>query len=559
MLGGISVASNMDLDPYLVRFPSLGFSGGVTSPSTLDVYVNDTLVRSVPVAPGEFEVTNLPPASGAGSTRYVLRDALGHERAVQSDYYAPRGLLAPGLHDYAYAFGAVRESFGSASLDYGGPALIARHRYGFTEKVTAGARLEVDDDQASGGVGIALAPGRGELEVEASASATWDGQSGAAGLVGYSYRGQKLAMATMVRVASPRYTTMSLGANDDRRIFEHTTSASWAFSSWGSVATRAIYSLGRERDGLDARFDVSLTSRITTHLNLIVSAMARCGSVGPSQEEVTATLRVFLPAHHSASLGTRIGSGGERDASAQISRPITGRYGVGYQVGGSVGTHDTVDAAVRARTRYGRLDASYVNLGGDQHFMVRGAAGVAFVPGAGLFFRGPIEQAYAVVRVGEVEGVRVYMNNQEIGRTDSRGRLFVPGLLAYQANRLRVEMADLPMDHALADDEQIVAPTDRGAARVAFDAHAIRIVRGRVATDARYGELDVTAPRQHRVSPIGVGGEFELIDIAPGVWPAVIRSPEGECALTLVVPEGDEPIVDLGVLSCTDAPVETSP
>ncbi len=42
--------------------------------------------------------------------------------------------------------------------------------------------------------------------------------------------------------------------------------------------------------------------------------------------------------------------------------------------------------------------------------------------------------------------MRVYHENQLIGRTDERGYLLLPGLRPYDANLIRVEQADLPLD-----------------------------------------------------------------------------------------------------------------
>ncbi len=566
MLGGISIATNLDLDPYLVRFPSLGFRGGVTSPSTLDIYVNDTLVRSVPVAPGELDVSNVPPMSGAGTARYVLRDALGHQQTLQSAYYATSGLLAPGLSDYAYAVGLVREGFGVRSFDYGGPALLARHRYGFTRKLTAGARLEVDGSQTSGGLGVTIAPGRGELEVVASASTSYGRGAGAAAQVGYAYRGRKLSIGTLVRSVSPGYTTSSLGPNDPRYRLEHTTSASVAFSAWGSMATRISYALAYERPQPEARFDVLLNARTGTHFNMVVSASAHYAQDGAWEEEAMVTLRAFLPAHHSISASTRATSAGDVEATAQVARPISGRFGAGYRISGTEGTTQRLQAAFNARTPYGNLDASYLDVDGDRHLVVNGAVGLALVPGEGVFFRGPVQQSYAVIRVPGVAGVRAYLNNQAIGRTGRNGRLYVPSLLAYQANRLRIEMADLPMDYELEEDEIIVAPTDRGAARVTFAARRVRLARGRIvfgegphARPARYGEVRVVIGADDATSPLGTGGEFELEGLPAGTFRAFVRAPEGTCALAIEVPESDAPIIDLGLLRCPEPAAETTP
>jgi outer membrane usher protein len=80
-LGGISVSREFTLDPYLFRYPALGISGALLTPSTVDLYVNGILVRQEQLPPGPFALQNLPLLSGSGVTRLVIRDAFGRESA----------------------------------------------------------------------------------------------------------------------------------------------------------------------------------------------------------------------------------------------------------------------------------------------------------------------------------------------------------------------------------------------------------------------------------------------------------------------------------------------
>src|SRR5207249_10944021 len=44
-LGGLSVSRNYSLNPYFIRYPTFGLSGVVLTPSTVDVYENDVVLR----------------------------------------------------------------------------------------------------------------------------------------------------------------------------------------------------------------------------------------------------------------------------------------------------------------------------------------------------------------------------------------------------------------------------------------------------------------------------------------------------------------------------------
>ncbi|MGH7728413.1 MAG: hypothetical protein ACREM2_06455, partial [Vulcanimicrobiaceae bacterium] len=61
---GAGRARSFALDPYLYRFPSPQIAGTIATPGSADVYVNGTLAQSVPLAPGGYDLTNLPISTG---------------------------------------------------------------------------------------------------------------------------------------------------------------------------------------------------------------------------------------------------------------------------------------------------------------------------------------------------------------------------------------------------------------------------------------------------------------------------------------------------------------
>ncbi|MFH0900398.1 MAG: fimbria/pilus outer membrane usher protein, partial [Pseudomonadota bacterium] len=124
MLGGIALVRDFTLDPYFRSNPAGQLSGTILSPSTVDVYVNDTLVHRDRLQPGEFQVANLPQVAGVGSARVVVRDAFGREQMIASPYYLSTGLLAAGLSDYAAYLGFRRERFSTESWSYSTPVAL---------------------------------------------------------------------------------------------------------------------------------------------------------------------------------------------------------------------------------------------------------------------------------------------------------------------------------------------------------------------------------------------------------------------------------------------------
>src|SRR5256714_11226015 len=104
--------------------------------------MNGSLLRHEQIAPGPFEVRNLPVGSGVGQVSYVVRDAFGRTQEFASPFSAASGVLADGISEYGYHLGFRRLGFGQESIQYGPPELLARHRIGIGDRVTAGFRLE---------------------------------------------------------------------------------------------------------------------------------------------------------------------------------------------------------------------------------------------------------------------------------------------------------------------------------------------------------------------------------------------------------------------------------
>src|SRR5262249_377800 len=151
VMGGVSFFRDFGLDPYFVQYPGLNFSGAVSTPSTVDVYVNGQLLRRVPLPPGQFELKDLPVPAGTNNTRLVLRDRFGREREIGFKFFFASGLLKEGLQEFSYNFGSRKNNLATESWNYGPLVFLARHRLGITDSLTAGLRLEASSGLVSGG------------------------------------------------------------------------------------------------------------------------------------------------------------------------------------------------------------------------------------------------------------------------------------------------------------------------------------------------------------------------------------------------------------------------
>jgi outer membrane usher protein len=523
-LGGAAVARDFALDPWLVTSALPSTRGEARTPSTLEVYVNGALVRQERLPPGPYEVRNLPASEGAGAVRAVVRDAFGRSEEVSSSYYFTTHTLARGFTDYAYAAGLRRLQ------GYGGPLLLGRHRVGLTDSITASAHLEAMSGGASAGLGAALRLPFGAMEL-ALALSRQDGEQGAAAALGASFAGSVGHLGVRARAMSPRFSNASLGPIDDRAALRIDATASPAFVGPLGIAALWSFSLthGEAAQQIGGQASLPLFQRGSAVLQ------AHGGTNGFS---ALALLVWTLGERTSAQAGAQWQ--GNATASAGVQRSLPLDAGVGYRLQAAQGA---LDAAVEAQAAHGRWTASYRRFG-QESMATAGASGALVLIGGKAFLGRPVDQSFALVRVPGVAGVRAFLENQEIGRTDGDGDVLVPGLPPFLGNRLGIAGVDLPTRFDVSRSEQLVSAPRRGGALVQFPVRSLHPVSGKArfrgdGTPA-FGTLTVSRGAVRAESPIGRGGEFFFEDLAPGSYQARIESPAGACGFTLLVPVESE-------------------
>jgi outer membrane usher protein len=247
----------------------------------------------------------------------------------------------------------------------------------------------------------------------------------------------------------------------------------------------------------------------------------------------------------------------ERTTSvARVQQPLPRGAGVGYRFEGVAGDVEERRGELLWQGDSGRMEARFED-GAQRH--TTGSvtvSGALVAAGGGLFLSRPVRDGFAIVEVPSVPGIRVNYENQEVGRTGRGGRLLVPDLLPYQANRLSITPSDVPLDYDVGALERVVAPTRRGAAHVRFDVEKVRSLTGTLTIDLAagrvtpaYGELTVAGVRGGS-SPIASDGRFYLERVPPGRHRAMVVYGGGVCEVALEVPERSGLVLDLGPLRC---------
>jgi outer membrane usher protein len=523
----------------------------------VDVYVNGQLIRREQLPPGTFDLQSLPLPIGASSTRIIVRDAFGREQEMSGSYYMSSGLLAPGLHQYQYAAGSERDRVASENWAYGDLTAFALHRVGLTDAFTLGGRFEASPDLVSAGPQFVTGLGRfGEVEA-AGAWSRHDAGTGYAWSLGYLYTNRATAFGGSLRGADRNYLTVSTRQlKADRLIaLESGLTASTRIGRRGMVS---LSYQGRSFHGGRAdENQVSVTGRLRLSTRNTVSM-----TVGRS--EIGGVVSPSFFAGLSLGIGQRdtIGASTEYRNSAssaafEAHRAMPIAEGFGYRVRAEAGAFGSLDADVRYQSRRGLYEVRHHELGDERATSVTAAGGLVAIGGQ-LFATRPVQESFALVRVPGVDHVRAFLSNQEIGRTDERGHLLIPNLLPYYGNLLSIANEDIPMNRTIGASELTMAPPYRGGAIAEFPVIRETRVTGSMVLQRGLGTIVPSFGRlvakDHAgvtiESFLGPAGELYLEGLAIGDNTVRVEYSDMSCEVTLVVPDTDDAVIPMGVVTC---------
>ena len=477
--GGVQLSKNFTLQPGFITQPIPTLAGSATAPSTVDLYINDSLRQTSQVPSGPFTVDNFPLITGSGQARLVVRDLLGRETVLVQDFFTHSNLLRKGLGDWSVEAGAVRNNLGIESADYGEHFGSGLMRYGISDALTLESRAEASGRTVGAGLGMTAAlPGQVLGQVAYSGSKDDINGTGSAWIVGAEHVSLKHGFTARAEGATVDYRR--IGQPDPNPAYRRQSLVSYTYTT-----DRIGYlGLAYARTDTWTTFDpiISYSGNYTVSIgqrSSVTFTATRVTSPAPANA-IGVNLVIPLDSRTivAASTTTRSGGGGTDgyvSASQTLGaesggawRALAGRrQGQNYGEGGLYyqGSHGLVT-----------LDAS----GSDSQQTARlGAVGGLVVADGKAFASRRVQDSFAVVEVPGYADVGVGYQSTVIARTDSSGAALVPGLLPYRQNSIRLDPNELPISAELDTIEMVTVPPARSGVLVKFP---VRSGRGALIT-----------------------------------------------------------------------------
>ena len=550
--GGLRFSRNFAIRPDLLTTPLLSATGSAAVPSTVDVFVNNQHVSNAQLPPGPFVIDNLPSITGTGDVRVVVTDALGRTQVMTQRFYSGAGLLAAGLSQYSVDVGKLRMDYAVASNHYGSMVGAATYRRGLSSTLTLEARAE---GEASGphAAGVNVATQVGTFGVLNATLAGGGDTSGSGSLlsIGFEHRGERGSFLLNTQSASRGFRALGQPVDPAARIHQQTTAQ--AGIDTGRMGTFSVAFVRQTYFGQHSQQTVSLSdSLIAGRAGYLSLSVTR--SIGA--EASTSVYLLFtrsLGERRSATVTGVGGSGAGAPKSGleagMMQNPPVG-VGTGWRV--NAGTAGTYDLDIRHQFQAGTVEAQAARnqgINGQSLF----ASGAATLLDGDLRFARQVPTSFAVVEVGDIADLPIYVDNQLVTRTNASGHALVPNLRPYEDNKISVHPEDLPLDTSIGARAIVLAPAYRSGVVARFPVERIRSGTFRLKRpDGTPVPLGAMVEVAHQTFPVVNGGLVYVTGLDHGLGAEAHWGKE-RCVFRIPPPPAHDPVADLGTLVCRPA------
>ena len=459
-LGGVQVQSDFALRSDIITNPVPTLSGSAALPSSVDIYVNNANRYTGTVPAGPFDIVDVPVVSGAGTVKLVVRDPTGKEVVTTADYFSSPDLLKPGLWDYSAEAGFARTHFGSDGDGYD-PRLMssASIRTGVTNWLTWEGHAEGGGDLINAGTGIVAAIGR-------------------LGVGQFSVAASRTPEATGTQINGSLQLTfgpVSVGVHAERSFGRFEDIASYTapgVTDHASAAPAALYqfSLSLPTPVWDGRAAISYTQTDPAS-----GDPARIVALSYGQRLFAGTASAsayknYANGNYGVMASVWMPVGGDMAAGASVRRDNRGTTltaDIGHSAKDNPGDvswvarvnrDDQSDWSASANTKLpvAAVRGQIAHTGSDTSAAVE-IGGSLVAADDEIFLSTPVTDSFAVVDVG-AKGVPVLYQNHVVGYTGGDGKMLVPGLAAYQKNRISIDPSKLPLNAVVEDTAMVTSP-----------------------------------------------------------------------------------------------------
>ena len=542
--GGISYGSNFAIRPDMVTFALPAVPGESRIPTSADLLINGQAHSRLELAPGPFEISNVPAINGAGEIQLVTRDPLGRQQVLVVPYYVTPALLRPGLMDAGFEIGKVREDFGLENFRYGRGFARGVMRRGMTPALTLEGFAEASSGHRVAGAGVTGM--LGTFAVVGAAVAASEGETrGTTASASLERSSRDVSFGLRGQYSSRHFSQIGEIAGLHYRL---NANAGMSLGSLGSI--NMIHAIESRYDrGRIATTAISYQKQINRMASLLANFRATTSDEGRHHFAGLVIAMPLDPLTSASFSSTRQNGRGEHVFDVRQNLPVDEGIAMRARATATDLRRPRIDAGVSWQNPYNQLSADVSHARSSDNVRLGMVGSVVMADGTARAVR-QLGDAFAIVSVPGYADIDIYHDNQRVARTDASGFAVVPRLRAFESNTVTLDTLKLSMSAELSAPRRVVRPARRAGVLLKFDVKTTHGAMVRLIQDN--GEAVPTG------ALVGMRGELFPVATNGDAWitgldlesDAVVNWPGRQCMVRIPRADANKPRPRIGPLTC---------
>jgi outer membrane usher protein len=578
-------------------------------PADVEVVINGAIVQRLRLRPGNYNLSDLPLATGANEVQLIISDDTGDRRTLAFTTFFDGNLLGAGKSEWSASAG-LPSYFRDNERQYRDDMVFATgfYRYGLTDQITAEAHAQGDNNVIMGGGGLFTATPWGFWGGQAALSQSQNGGTGYAvninwdlinfnGLVGGAFNTREtLRLAaeyrsTQFRTPGEFLTTASGILYPQFNYWLRLTGSYSVPIAWGVTATASVryqfsddkqvslspYTIKGDRYGADLTLSAPLSSWASGSVTVGYSNESTLRYFSNPNSENEADFRVMARLYIRPEEKTRITASYDSQNKSTYVSAYRGdgrgldRWETSVDVQ-HTGIDDRANVGASASYYANRAEVNVAHTSGfnnigngkfntgdaDQRTSARVGTSLAFADGkfgVGQPIRG---NGFAVVYPHEsIQGKEITVGTGEDvrARANGWGNAVVADVPAYSPSSIPIDVADLPVGYSLgAGAFDTFAPYRGGYALEVGSAYAVSAYGTLLKTDGEPVALltGTATPSDNPAKQVAIftngAGKFGAEGLAPGKWIIEMATDGVPTRYEIEVPKGTDGLFKAGTL-----------
>jgi len=443
---GVNWSTNYRLQPNYIYIPNQMITGSAALPSVVDIYINNQKTYSQKINPGPFNFSNLPVSGGAGNVDLVVTDVLGNQQIIKSNFYSASTLYGKGEKDFSFETGLLREEYGTANANYTSPFISGTYLYGISDSLTARSRLELQSDRNALGGDVSTSIGNFALVNVALASSGSD-NNGRDQKIGFGFETSRKSFGLRLneKYFGKNFTEFAeTGSSNVKTKTIRTAGISLPIYENLGLSADYISSSYWNDNGAINLLNLSSGSSLPFGGNLSVSGSKRWDNLSTGWN-VGATI-----SYDFNGINTRYSQSGNPNGTTSNSVNVSSNPPTGPGLGWNAATENfgeknSLSTVLNTNTSQWVLALDESKNKFSERLGVSGSLGYM----QNEFFRSRTigASSFAIAKVGDVEGINVYGDNQLKAVTNNNGVAVIP-IFPYSKSIIEIKDEDMPLEYS---------------------------------------------------------------------------------------------------------------